>query len=526
MDITLPKRIDSSQIPLKLSNARIITIIGANGAGKTRFCRKIMEDIGDKAFLISSLRALFPQRKKNEMPGSIDLQYDSADSETYFLKGDAETELDKLVFLCLHDEFLDMLKYKRLLINNEKPKLPYTKLDKVVEMWERVFPNNKILRESGRLLFKSDSGDDIYSALKLSDGERAVLYCIGAALYAQPNAVIFVDNPGLFLHNTIMQAVWNLIEEMRRDCIFVYNTHDIDFATSRVDNKIVWVKNFDVARSAWDYEIVAGIDSISEDLYIDLLGSRKPVLFVEGDSIHSIDSKLYPLIFQEYSVRPLGSCNKVIEATRSFNDLKSFHHLDSHGLVDRDRRTEKEVEYLRDKKIFVPDVAEIENILMLPDVITAVAVYNRKDPKYALMKVKNAVINMFKADLKEQALLHVRHMVKRTMEYRIDAKFANIGELESHLADLIGEINPRGYFNELCDKFTSYVNHADYESILRVFNYKQMLSDSNVAQLCGLGNKYGYIKNILFILKENKREATIIRNAVKRCFGITENKKC
>ena len=524
MDITLPKRIDVSQTPLKFANARIITVIGANGAGKTRFCRKIMEDVGDHAFRISALEALFPKKEVNTMSGSIDMLYSSIEARTQIVKGDVDTEIEKLAFLLFHDEFLSLLKYKMLTLEHQSAPMDETNFDRLTKAWDRVFPNNKILRESGKLLFQNDKGPDKVGAMSLSDGERAVFYYLGAAIYAMPGAVIFVDNPALFLHNTIMQQVWNIVEEMRPDCTFIYNTHDIDFATSRVDNKIVWVKNFDVEKRAWDYEIVAGNDSISEELYIDLLGSRKPVLFVEGDAIHSIDSKLYPLIFPEYSVRPLGSCNKVIEATRSFNDLQSFHHLDSHGLVDRDRRTEKEVQYLRDKKIFVPDVAEIENILMLPGVIEAVARRNRKNPQYVIAKVSRAVINLFKADMRNQALMHVRHMVKRNVEYRIDRKFANIGELENHMRGLVEEIDPRGMYRELCDKFSEYIAKADYVSVLRVFNYKQMLSDSNVAQLCGLNNKEAYIKNILFILKENNSEADAIRLAVKQCFRINETK--
>ena len=46
---------------------------------------------------------------------------------------------------------------------------------------------------------------------------------------------------------------------------------------------------------------------------------------------------------------------------------------------DRDRRDEKEVEYLRGKNIFVPEVAEIENILMLEPVVKAVARFTGHD---------------------------------------------------------------------------------------------------------------------------------------------------
>ena len=36
--------------------------------------------------------------------------------------------------------------------------------------------------------------------LRLSDGEKAVLYYAAAVLYAPENAVIFVEAPEMFLH--------------------------------------------------------------------------------------------------------------------------------------------------------------------------------------------------------------------------------------------------------------------------------------------------------------------------------------
>ena len=354
----------------------------------------------------------------------------------------------------------------------------------------------------------------------LSNGEKTVLYYIGAVLYAMPGAVIFVDAPETFLHHSIMQALWNVIEEMRPDCTFIYNTHDIEFASSRIDNVCIWVRSYDAFNQAWDYEIVSN-STFPDGIYYDILGSRKPVLFVEGDDLHSIDSKLYPLIFTEYTVKPLGSCNKVIEVTRSFNDMQAFHHLDSHGIVDRDRRSDKEVEYLRDKKIFVPDVAEIENILMLEGVVRAVARHFHRDENRVFSKVKRAVINMFRSELKQQALLHVRHRVKRNVEMRIDRKFQNIGALEEHMYDLVNEINPRGIYDELCRQFHAYESNNDYAAILKVFNDKTMLNNSNVGALCGLGSKESYIKAVLTILKEDGRDAASIRAAVKECFGIS-----
>ena len=317
-----------------------------------------------------------------------------------------------------------------------------------------------------------------------------------------------------------MQALWNVIEEMRPDCTFVYNTHDIDFVSSRTENVCVWVRNYDLAHNAWDYEIVETGETLSEELYFDLLGSRKPILFVEGDASHSIDSKLYSLIFTEYTVKPLGSCNKVIESTRAFNDLQNFHHLDSHGVVDRDRRSDKEVQYLRDKKILVPDVAEIENILMLEGVIKAVAQWRKKDEAYVFLKVKTAVINQFKSELRKQALEHVRHRMKRMAAVCIDRRFSDIRSLEDHISDLLNELNPRAYYEELCRDFHRYVASGDYNAVLKVFNEKSMLVNSNVAALCGMSNKDAYIRTVLHILKGDSRAARDIRKAIKECFGI------
>lgn len=519
MNILLPKRIDGKE-PIKLYDAKQITVIGANGAGKTRFCRKLLDTYKEKAHKVSVLKAIFPETEKNILPGSIDLLFDEATTTSHFLKSEASTEFDKTMYLLLHDEFIELLKYKTDLLSGKQAKVPRTKLDTVVKMWEDIFPNNKILRESGKLLFLSQSGNEFYSALRLSDGEKAILYYIGSVLYAKPNAVVFVDDPAVFIHPSMMTALWNAIEQMRPDCTFIYNTHDIEFAISRLDNKCVWVKSFDAENESWDYEVV-GSQNLSEELYIDLLGSRKPILFVEGDEMHSIDSKLYPLVFTEFTIKPLGSCNKVIESTRSFNDLNKFHHLDSYGIVDRDRRDSKEVEYLRQRKIFVPDVAEIENILLLPEIIGTIAARRQKDAPKVVARVRKSIINMFQHEYRQQALMHVRHRVKRQMEYRVDCRFSDISELEDHLLELPNEINPRGIYNKLCDDFNRYIATEDYDNILRVYNQKQMLPDSNVAQLCGLDNKDSYLHYLLNVLKENGKDAERIRQAIKKCFRIS-----
>ena len=497
--LQLPPQHDGTRHEIDVTRGQVI-IIGANGAGKTRFADYMLHEHRDNALKLTALDAVAPQEGEGGNFG-------------------------RLIKRLMHDEMLSLIDFKLKLADNPQARPQPTRLDRVIAMWRRVFPGNRILIESGELLFARDvDGDDgdTYSSVRLSAGERTVLYYLAAVVYAPQGAMVFVDNSAMFLHPSLLSTLWDMIEDARPDCTFVYTTHDLDFVSTRNRCATVWVRDCDPSASTWDYDVLPPDSGLSDDIYLAILGARKHVLFIEGDGINSIDAKLYPLIFKDFTVKSLGSCNKVIEATRTFNDLASFHHLDSHGIVDRDRRDEGEVRYLRDRKIFVPEVAEIENILMLEEVIRAVASARGHDEDRAFHKVKSAVLSQFDHDLRRQALLHTRHRVKRTMEYRIDGRFANIGMLEQHINDLVKELNARGLYEQFCRDFRALLQEGDYAGVLRVYNQKSMLPASNVAGVCGLANKNEYINAILDLLRHDGPAAERIRRAVIHCFNLDE----
>lgn len=518
-EITLPRHIDGSQSP-QLPKSRQITLIGANGAGKTRFMNDLVTRCEGRAYVLSALSAFYPERDTNPLPGSIDNLYAEASKASVYLKNDAVSELDKLGYMLFNDEFETLLRAKTMRALGEQPEATVTKLDRLIALWQQIFPGNQILRAAGQMMFSTESGENIISSIKLSSGEKAVLYYIAAVLYAMPDAVIFIDSPTLFLHPSILNTVWNAIENLRPDCTFIYNTYDVNFVNSRTENVCIWIKSFNIEQHAWDYEVLRS-DNLDEELFIDLIGTRKPVLFIEGDAIHSLDAKLYPLVFPDHTVRPLGSCDKVIESTRTFNDLKHMHHLDSRGIVDRDRRTDGEVDYLRNKNVLVPNVAEIENIFMLEGVIKTMARRRGKDADKVFDKVKAAIFKSFRAHFEAQALLHVRHKVKHDVECRIDARFNSINELEQHLNTLVNKIRPRETYNEVRNRFSKMLTDNDYAGILKVFNHKPMLSESGITTLLDYRSKDQYIKGVLNVLKGNGKDAKQIRATIKHAFGLS-----
>ena len=50
MEITLPKRIDGQPAQV-LTGKQQITVVGANGAGKTRFINRMAQDLGDLSLI-------------------------------------------------------------------------------------------------------------------------------------------------------------------------------------------------------------------------------------------------------------------------------------------------------------------------------------------------------------------------------------------------------------------------------------------------------------------------------------------
>lgn len=514
--ILLPPQLDG-KVPAIEESTRQITIIGGNGAGKSLFMDEMKTLNGDRSYVMDVLSAFYPEREESTRRGSIDSIYRDMIRQRSYMRADAVSELDKIVYMLFSDEVESLLQLKTNSAGRKnKVSIRQTKLDTVRRIWERIFPGNKIICEGGMLRFSTASGRDLISTTQLSQGEKAVLYYLGATVYAMPHAVIFIDSPSLFVHSSILGSLWNSIEELRADCTFVYNSVDVDFVSTRSNNTTIWVKRYDSGVKGWDYALL-GPESKAEELLVEFAGSRRPVLFIEGDSSHSIDIRLYSLVFPGMTIRPLGSCNKVIETTRSFNDQSAIHHLNSLGIVDRDRRTEQEVEYLRRKQIMVPDVAEIENIFLLRGVIMLMAKHRGRDGAKIMRRVERDIIRMFKHRSEEQALQHVRHKVKREVECKIDARFSCITALETHLRGLPGKLQPRKHYNALREQFAVMVRDNDYESILRVFNHKPILPDSGVHQQLGYHNKEDYIQGVLDLLKSNSKDAETLRNTILHC---------
>ncbi len=523
MEITLPKKVDNSEETI---DATRIVVIGANGSGKTRFGSDIESRYNNQTHRISAQKSLTmpinvsPTSKesaeKDFLYGHTSVDIHQKVNQRWGSKPNTHllNDYQKLMVLLHTEEYEESIKFKEAYTPNQPDDKPITKLDRIQIIWENVLPHRRLIKKAGTIeTYPVENPESNYNASEMSDGERIVFYLIGEVLSSPENAIIIIDEPEMHIHNSITKKLWDEIESERPDCTFLYLTHDIDFATSRQDAVRIWAKSFN--GSVWDYNILDNDSDLPEQVYLEILGSRNPILFIEGDS-SSIDYKLLQLVFNGYTTKPLGSCQKVFETTKSFNEQNGFHNIESIGLIDRDRRTDDEIEHINNPNIWVACVAEIENFLLLEKVIREVATNMMKNPDEVFNQVKSNIITFFDSQKEKQALEHSLSRVERLFKNATDnSAVKTIAEFDSSLTTFWDEFNVQDIYTEILLEFQQLIDNTDYDGILKVFNNKGMIANSKVVSLCDLNTKNdAYLNYIIGVLKQSIDSSERIKQAI------------
>ena len=528
MTVTLPSKPNGTAPSIDSKN---IVVIGANGSGKTRFGTDIENRYNENTHRISAQKSLSmpsevsPKSKlraeqeylygffdQNNPLNNIRFKIGSkwGEKPNTFLLNDYE----KLMVLLHTEEYEESINFKESYSPGQDTIKPKTKLDRVQSIWEYVLPHRKLYKKAGSIdVSVVDNTSETYNASEMSDGERVIFYLIGSVLSAPEKAIIVIDEPEMHIHKSIIKKLYDKIEIERTDCTFIYLTHDVDFAISRQDSVKIWVKSFN--NKVWDYEILDAHSELPEQLYLEILGSRKPILFIEGDD-SSIDYRLLQLVFDDYTTKPLGSCAKVFETTKSFNEQRSFHHIRSVGLIDRDRRTNEEISYIQNPSIWIAGVAEIENFLLLEEVVKEVATSMMKDATFVFENVKSNVVTFFDSQKEKQALEHSLSRVERLFKNATsNSEVKTLKEFQKGLSSFWTNFSVEEIYNEVLSEFQDLVDAENYEGILKVFNNKGIVRNSQVIPLCDLSTrKDAYLNYIIGLLKRKSEKSNNIKKAI------------
>ena len=211
---------------------------------------------------------------------------------------------------------------------------------------------------------------------KMSDGERSAVIIAAHVITAESGTVFLIDEPERHLHRSIIQPFLSALFALRSgDCAFIISTHEIALPVATPEARVLMLRSCQWSGSkciAWDAEILEPNSELPPELKLAILGSRKKILFVEGQR-GSLDVSLYSVLFPTLSVNPIGSCEEVQKAVLGLRGSQEIDDAEAFGLIDRDNREDKDIEKLAEKGIFALKVYSVEALYYCSDAIDAVA---------------------------------------------------------------------------------------------------------------------------------------------------------
>lgn len=281
-DILLPPSNEGGQ-NITLTCLGNLVLVGANGSGKSRLGAWIEQNTPEKTIVhrISAQRALniptyapvktLEQSLNELLYGHQDSRYATKQHKfghrwqnklTTFLQNDYDKMLSTL-FAKTAKRDSDYVFASRTASGNGHNNLlpiPDSPIDILLKMWADIMPQRELILDDGQVKAKTPS-NSVYSAEEMSDGERVAIYLLGQSLCAPDNSIVIIDEPEIHLHRSLMSRLWNKVEEVRGNCLFVYITHDITFASSRVEAVKIWVKNYN-GNNQWEWEETPEIEGL------------------------------------------------------------------------------------------------------------------------------------------------------------------------------------------------------------------------------------------------------------------------
>ncbi|MEY4529396.1 MAG: hypothetical protein RLZZ156_117 [Deinococcota bacterium] len=526
--LALPKKMGNEVLTLSHS----VLCIGANGSGKTRLGSWIEKDSPQSAFVhrISAQKSL--QLPDSISPTSLEkaennLLYGSAHShppeQRAFMRNGhkyqdkpstyLQNDFEKLMQYLFSEEVQQNANFKRLNAQSTgRVENFVSKLDQIKKVWEEILPHRELIIDGLQIQTKVvGSQNSPYNASEMSDGERVMFYLLGQCLAAPRNGIIIVDEPELHLHKSVQIPLWTAVEKLRSDCLFVYLTHDVDFAAAHETAEKIWLKSFD--GQVWDWEIVQKDQNLPDGLLLELLGSRKPIVFVEGEN-GSYDITLCRELLEDYLIIPRGSCTQVIQVVEALKANSQFHHLEIFGIIDRDRRVQAEIQNLESKGIYVLGVAEVENLFCTQEILALVSHQLERNPNEDFSKVSDFIFQKLTSELEHQISLRVASEIRFQFNDRFKGKSNGSQAIIDELNNVIQNLNAEGIYAGCEQEFNHVVNSKNYRDLLKMFNRKSLPTQ--------ISSQIGLSKNelpdlIIRMLKGSKRVE--VKTALKSYFG-------
>ena len=469
-----------------------VVFVGANGGGKTRLSVHIENTLQLDAHRISAHRALnlnpsVPKISERDAIRGLRTGFNHESASIQQRPG-SRWQGKQAVSLLNDFDFVvqvmfaeqantSLATHKNVRAGgNQQPKA--TVFERLADIWQRLLPH-RVLHISGDDIQVSPPHTDArYTASEMSDGERAIFYLIGQTLVAAPNSLLIVDEPELHVHRSVISKLWDELEGARQDCAFVFITHDLGFAASRIAQKYV-IRDYDPA-PRWTVDVVPKDSGFSEQTATLILGSRRPILFVEGGT-GSLDIAIYRTCYPGWTVVPRGSCEEVIHSVVTMRRNRDLTRVHCSGIVDADDYQAEDIDYLRDLGVAALPVSEIENIVLLPQVSRAIAEsdgYTGGELAERLDSLKDAVFQSLgtAAAVDRVVTRYCRRRIDRLLK-KVDLSAAsNVAEITEEYARQTAALDIQDIARHATNRINEALRDRDLPKLLANYDNKAMMS--------------------------------------------------
>ena len=348
------------------------------------------------------------------------------------------------------------------------------------------------------ILAKRSQGD-AFSMAEMSDGERNAMILAAHVITADPGTVFLIDEPERHLHRSIIQPFLSALFDLRKEeCTFIIATHEIALPITNPDARVLMLRSCQWRDSmcvGWDAELLEPNSQLPDELKRAIIGARKRILFVEGNSDTSLDYSLYEILFPGISVIPRGSCGEVEKTVEELRKLQEEHNIEAFGLIDRDHRLNKNVEKLNKMGIFTLEVYSVESLYYCSDAIASVAHQqaNSKDldANELIKSVMQKAFEVLKTNTKiaeEMAARKCEHQVRKTVLSKIPGWQAI---RDNPNQTILGPIDPQPYSDEL-SSFNKLVDKEDWDQLIARYPLHKSPTFAEISKTLRCLNKNDY----------------------------------
>lgn len=380
LNLTYPTA-NSQQEAKIIRSGELLFVVGANGSGKSTLMQNFATNNHGKVRRISAHRQVWFQSNAMDLtPASRQenqtniTNQDTQDQSRY--RDDYAAQRSQVTIFDLIDsenvEARQIANAARsgnmeLVEKLAREQAPLSKMNDILRISNL---DVTILVEEGSKLMAVRGDSPPYSIAELSDGERNALLIIASVLTAPKNILILLDEPERHLHRSIVSPLISTLLGYREDLAFVVSTHDVSLPLDQGSASTLLARAFNHNPKYWTIDYIESVDELDEDIAEAVLGSRRNIMFIEGDA-SSLDLQIYQILLPEVTIKSAGSCSEVEKIVKGLNSSSACHRVKAVGIIDRDNRSEDECTALLVSGIVALDQYSIESIYYHPIVIRA-----------------------------------------------------------------------------------------------------------------------------------------------------------